>query len=284
MTRQRLYIGVLILLFCGVGGFFVSEPSIVQKEQVLALELNKKQKSTYPPLLPYTITNNHYPVKQAYQLWLESELISKPVSERFYKVDMDGQLLQTETDHWVCVYDSFSGLMWEVKQNDGGWQDKEHTYSWYEPSIELPSSNFNKHNINAAGIGNKLEYGAADLGRCYKIRCDTHSYKIAVNKDWLCSSNNWRLPYAHELALLDHPVNYHPDIDTDYFPNTALGQYWSRTEAPSSKTLAWSVDFQNGFPYITEKRLDNSIRLVTEAHWLTEELNAMEANKYYKSQ
>ncbi len=280
MARGLLYIFILTLLFCGVGVFLVSKPPIVETEQALLLSLNNIQLSkvaaiTTPVITQkITITNNNS-IDPAYQLWREAQLIGKPLSERFYKVDMEGQLLQYDADYWVCVYDHFSGLMWEVKQNDGGWQDNEHTYSWYEPQIEPFDSGFNTDNISSAEVTNKPEYGVADLGHCYKLQCDTHSYKIAVNEDWLCSSNDWRLPYAHELGLLDHPVNYHPDIDTDYFPNTSSSQYWSRTEAPLSNTLAWSVDFQNGFPYVTEKRLDHSIRLVTEAPWLTEELKVI---------
>ena len=102
------------------------------------------------------------------------------------------------------------------------------------------------------------------MGFCYAVNCDTHSYIQAINRETLCSFANWRLPEAHELGLLDHGSRYNPDIDTDYFPNTAPNPYWSRTQAKAIDSLAWSVNFLNGFPYITEKRIALHVRLVAD--------------------
>ncbi len=271
MVQRRFLLLILLILCFGVGVFLTNQPPQPHQKRTISLSIPDKTPSKIEFKEPI---NDKTSIKSGYQLWLEAELVDKPVVERFYKVDMGGQLLPNDASHWVCVYDHFSGLLWEVKQNDGGWQDKEHTYSWYEPPSEQDAnSELTTAAHNTVESSNSPEYGLADSGSCYDIQCDTHSYKVAVNEEWLCSSNDWRLPYAHELGLLDHPVNYYPDIDTQYFPNTALNIYWSRTEVPSIKTLAWSVNFDNGFPYITEKRLDYAVRLVTESPWLAEELN-----------
>ncbi len=271
MVQRRFLLLILLILCFGVGLFLANEPSPTDHKRTISLSIPA---NTPQQVEPEKTIDNKASIKSGYQLWLEAELIDKPIVERFYKVDMSGQLLPNDASHWVCVYDHFSGLLWEVKQNDGGWQDKEHTYSWYEPPTEpTAAAEFVANTSNNLESSIPPEYGIAGLGNCYDIQCDTHSYKVAVNDEWLCSSSDWRLPYAHELGLLDHPINYYPDIDTAYFPNTALNIYWSRTEVPSIKTLAWSVNFDNGFPYITEKRLDYSVRLVTESPWLAEELN-----------
>jgi hypothetical protein len=263
---KRLLVMLLLLLPCIILGIALIFPSSVTTTTTKAPLLAERSEQS-KPITPKIITTPAIS-KSAYQLWLESENAIKPSVFRFYKVDMSGELLADDVGHWTCVYDSFTGLLWEVKQQDGSWQDNEHTYSWYQP----PPQNTAEADVQTDKHPT-AKHGYADAGSCYAIGCDTHSYKVAVNEEWLCSSTDWRLPYAHELASLDHDENYYPDIDTDYFPNTATGYYWSKTEVPSSNTLAWSVDFHNGFPYITEKRMAYHIRLVTDAPWLKKDTN-----------
>jgi hypothetical protein len=194
----------------------------------------------------------------AYQQWLIASDKDQWPENRFYKVDFNGELLDHNSSHWSCVFDSFNGLMWEVKDNSGGWQDQEHTYSWYSP----PSAQNEELDVLPPVFGN------SNKGICFEIDCDTHHYKIYANENWLCSSNQWRLPEAYELALLDTSTKYSPDIDTDFFPNTMPGLYWTRTQPPNQDSLVWAVDFKNGFPYIKEKRIPSYLRLVTKADWL----------------
>ncbi len=192
----------------------------------------------------------------------ETNSVTTQEKNRFFKVNIDGQILPDDSAVWHCVYDSSTGLMWEVKRDDGGWQDWEHTYSWYEPSTESATTDEPEDGPEA------LKAGASDRGECYGTPCDTQGFVTEVNLADFCGSTAWRLPDAGELRLLDHPVNYYPDIDTRYFPNTMSARYWSRTEVPANPSLAWSVDFNNGFPYIAEKRMIFHVRLVTEAPWL----------------
>ncbi len=117
------------------------------------------------------------------------------------------------------------------------------------------------------------ERGKADAGTCYVIYCDTYHYTQAFNEENICASRDWRLPSAHELGYLDHKSQYNPDIDSEYFPNTAIDRYWSRTETPDVNSLAWSVDFKNGIPYINEKRLALRVRLVANASYLRDQVN-----------
>jgi len=227
----------------------------------------------------------------AYQLWRAAENKDDFPLKRFYKVNLGGELIPDDAAYWACVYDSHTGLLWEVKDNNGGLQDQEHTYSWYEPSdiMEQDSSLLQEDD---GGIF-LLEIGVSNKGACYNIDCDTYSYRQALNLQNLCSSSHWRLPEAYELAQLDHKTFYYPDIDTHYFPNTVSGYYWAHTEPPQSLTLAWSVDFTNGIPYITEKRIPYYVRLVTEATWLigqsdnrlqnTEDIAAKLLGKTYSS-
>ena len=41
----------------------------------------------------------------------------------FTKLDVDGRVLPTEAEQWHCVQDNVTGLVWEIKTNDGGLHD-----------------------------------------------------------------------------------------------------------------------------------------------------------------
>ncbi len=238
-------IGILLLLWLGWNLFYSTPSSRLQ---------------TFP--LPSIVSQNEPPPEPIHPTFQSVPKKAGGEHERFFKVDFNGQLLGYDADFWSCVYDSSTGLLWEVKRDDGGWQDREHTYSWF-----FPGSDSNEET-------DELKAGIEDQGDCYGTSCDTHGYIEEMRQERLCGSDGWRLPEAHELRLLDHPVNYYPDIDTQFFPQTMSGRYWTRTEVPESPSLAWSVDFHNGFPYIAEKRLSFHVRLVTEASRLNDIFNA----------
>lgn len=225
------------------------------------------------PHQPSQLSEKQQQAPSAYKLWTATELIDKAVDNRFYKVDNDGGLLSHESMSWSCVYDDLTGLLWEVKTSDGSWQDNEHTYSWFQPSAQEIEELSLVAGSDPVDLPYDARRGKADGGTCYDVYCDTYHYNQAFNDANICGSSQWRLPYAHELGYLDHQDQYYPDIDTDFFPNTAIAYYWSRTETPNLLSLAWAVDFKHGFPYISEKRIPYRIRLVTEALWLHDDIH-----------
>ncbi|MFT7389493.1 MAG: hypothetical protein ACI8VC_002760 [Candidatus Endobugula sp.] len=201
----------------------------------------------------------------AYKLWTAAELAGKSVGHRFYKIGNKGEILTGTSTAWNCVYDDLTGFLWEVKTADGSWQDHEHTYTWFQPSPQEIETLSLVAGSDATELPFTAERGKADGGKCYDVYCDTYHYAQAFNQSEACGSVNWRLPYAHELGYLDHKENYYPDIDTRYFPHTAVAYYWSRTETPKISSLAWAINFKEGFPYISEKRIPYRIRLVADA-------------------
>ena len=236
-------------------------------EKQVPIHLDKEEKA--PPVLLEPSPSKE---QSAYALWSKADLSDEDEAElqRFYKVDSDGNILPDTASEWQCVYNDLTGLLWEVKQSDGGWQDFEHTYSWYQPNTE---------EMEQLALGSTVtdfpyvaERGRADEGSCYVINCDTYHYALAFNEENVCAASDWRLPSAHELGYLDHDSQYNPDIDINYFPNTAIDRYWSKTETPKISSLAWSVDFKNGIPYVNEKRLSYRIRLVADAPYLREQI------------
>lgn len=210
-----------------------------KRDQVVKAEQSTSALDTVPLTLSEDPETTHVTVVSG----LESRAVEQ-FDDRFVKIDAHGEQLPAEAPQWSCVLDRQKRVVWEVKTNDGSWRDAEHTYSWFS--------------VDAEG----LQSGLADSGDCLFISCDTRSYVAEMNRRRYCGLNGWRLPTQLELQSLDHPVNFSPDIDREYFPFTRSGQYWSGSENKFSRELAWSVDFSNGISYVREKRLSCHLRAV----------------------
>ena len=50
----------------------------------------------------------------------------------FTKIDANGNALPVTATNHSCVKDNVTGLMWEVKTDDGGLRDKDWYYTWYD--------------------------------------------------------------------------------------------------------------------------------------------------------
>lgn len=57
--------------------------------------------------------------------------------------------------------------------------------------------------------------------------------------------DDWRLPNYYELNSLRQATETYPTIDQKLFPKTKSAKYWTSTELPYYKEMAYFVDFGN---------------------------------------
>ena len=84
-------------------------------------------------------------------------------------------------------------------------------------------------------------------------------------KNLSIGSKTWRLPNIKELRSLVNPAIYSsslPYIDSNSFPSTMAGMYWSSTTSRSNVS-AWYMSFSNGNNDIQNKAYDAYVRCVS---------------------
>ena len=141
-----------------------------------------------------------------------NKLGSGPDGFDYSKIANDGSELPASATlgsgakDWACTRDNVTGLIWEVKTDDGGVRDKDNTYTFDEaPTLAA-----------------------------------------TVNQTGLCGATDWRVPNIQELRSLVNYGRGNPAISADYFPNTPASVFWSSSPYVGSTYGAWSVYFSSG--------------------------------------
>lgn len=160
----------------------------------------------------------------------------------FSKISQQGVPLPVFSKQWSCVVDK-SGLMWEVKTSDFSLHSSSNTYIWYDKQ---------------SGVANN----AYSRNCSFYDFCNTDLYIEVVNDIGLCGYYDWRLPSFTELSSLKQFRENEPLIDTDFFPNTQAGRYWTSTTYKKDSAMVLDVVFFYGGSSGTDKDLDAFIRLV----------------------
>jgi len=162
--------------------------------------------------------------------------------QSYTKLDTAGNPLPYTAASWVMVQDNVTGLIWEVKTNDGSIHHKYNTYTWYDSNPDT-----NGGHAGTAGSGT-----------------DTEDFINTLNSAEFGGYSDWRLPTREELrSIVDYGRNY-PAIDTAYFPNTLASAYWSSTTRASDTGNAWQVYFYTGESWGNPKSAGNYVRAVRE--------------------
>lgn len=153
--------------------------------------------------------------------------------QSYTKLDAEGQDLPDSAEDWTLVRDNVTGLIWEVKTNDGSIHDKDRTFTWRDARFDYIKD------LNERTFG-----GFAD----------------------------WRLPYIRELSCLVNADRLLPALNTDYFPNTPSDyktDFWSYDICAWAVQNAWVVRFGGlGRTFYADQSLPNHVRAVRgEAAW-----------------
>jgi hypothetical protein len=166
----------------------------------------------------------------------------------------DTAVLGSGLNDWTCLKDNKTGMIWEIKTNDGGLRDLNNTYT---------------------------NYFVDDTG--YGLSNNADVFVNAVNTQTLCGSAKWRMPTIEELRSLvycsdgryetkfeiygcvySYSTSFiKPTINKKYFPDTLLGDiFWSSTPVTYSNGLVWNVSFNSGHSSDGNKYRNNKVRLI----------------------
>jgi|GEM_PF-6327492 len=154
----------------------------------------------------------------------------------FTKLDANGNDLPANATSWSCVRDNVTRLVWEVKTDDSGIHDKDHTYRWGGTTHQ--GSNYGTYFNDWDGLVN------------------------GTNNQILCGFNDWRLPTTQELMNLVDSSSINQFIDVDYFPNNTSSYFWTASPYASSSNYAWSVNFNLGYSISEGRGALHHVRLV----------------------
>lgn len=168
----------------------------------------------------------------------------------FTKLDAKGvplvdQNADYQTNPWACVRDNVTGLVWEVKTDDGGAHDKDNTYRW--------------GGVSAIGLNHPDAEGT--------YYDDWNTLILFSNVGKLCGFEDWRVPTLDELFGLVHLGRGGVTIDINYFPyalNIGDLPYWTATPTLRSSSSAHGVTFDvQEIAYLYRPRnLEFAVRLV----------------------
>lgn len=160
----------------------------------------------------------------------------------FTKLDSSGTPLANQsqdyaTTPWTCVRDNNTGLVWEIKTDDGGLHDRDNAYRWGGTTAQL--------------IG---EYGPQFD--------DWDTLVDGANVEAYCGFSDWRVPSRNELMSIIEYGGSSPVVDSDYFPNLSSNplSFWS-SEAELEQT-AWSISMREAFMAAYDRSLFRFVRLV----------------------
>ena len=147
----------------------------------------------------------------------------------FTKLDSSGAELAASAGSWSCVLDNVTGLIWEVKTDDGGLRDKDNTYKWG----------------GITAIGRDHESREGDYYDDWNTLVDAANME---NGTGLCGYTDWRVANVSELfSLADYGYYIRstsgPSIDQNYFPNTVANSYISATPDALDNSRARHFNF-----------------------------------------
>ena len=162
-----------------------------------------------------------------------------------FKQVSDCEVLPRWTDNGDgTATDNTTGLVWELKTDDGSIHDVDNHYDWSTGSPWKPDGTAFVDFLGTLN-GGESQNGVTIEG-CFADECD------------------WRLPTVEELkGILIEPYPCGTSPCTTIPGETKVSSsYWSSSTDAFPPGGAWGVDFSNGFVLDDNKSLDDYVRAV----------------------
>ena len=144
----------------------------------------------------------------------------------------------TLDDGWSMTRDNVTGLVWEIKTNDGSIHDSNETFTWCDTN---PESN------------------GGDAGACDN-NANTEIFIETLNTTGLGGFSDWRLPTQDELRFIVDYGRENPAATVAYFPNTQPDFYWSSSVFDNESVLG--IGFVVGDEFLAMKAAPHCVRAV----------------------
>lgn len=239
-------------------------PHSPQAEEPLQDQLpsTDQEETTFPPS-PFTSEahernniNNDISASTEARSKTNKEDDNNDAKQRYVKIDAAGNPLPENANTWSCVLDTYTQLLWEIKNSSHPGFSADTRYRWEA----TPTPN-NYTDENPLEDIHKCPY-FSDPGNSDLEYCTTHRFKLAANMAVLCGSQQWDLPSPDELQSLVIPEKFQPAIDENYFPDTKNGFYWTNENFAYTEFRTWAMNFTIGKMNDVPKQEFMYVRLV----------------------
>jgi len=190
--------------------------------------------------------------------------------KRFVKFDAHGNRLPANATNWSCVNDLETNLFWVVSMPPFTHAAVERTFRW--GGLTALEGRLGKY------LGDNRRALARESSALALVFDDWSDLILNRRKTKLCGLDNWRVPSLYELnGLVSCESGKRADLDrgcgkkqkpfafnTEYFPDTKKGYYWSSSPAGLTNTAhhAWAVHSTDGSDSPRYRGSQHYVRLV----------------------
>jgi len=194
----------------------------------------------------------------------DTELTCLPIflSERFSKLDEDGNTLPDHSIEWRCVYDAVTGRTWERKTEDTSLTSSRWRFS--NSTNQADDRKYQAYDENCSESGDEF--------------CHSELHVQRINDAQLCGFDDWRVPLAHEVSGLilscsggevDIPnsmgarecdgiagsssvsfdTNFFGELQDNSYPPNDLSSIWTGNQSQTSNDSAGIFNLRAGTYY-----------------------------------
>lgn len=174
------------------------------------------------------------------------------------KISSSGHELAADAEGWSCIRDNISGLIWEIKTNNGDLHDQGDSFSWYDTSN---SSNGSKAGFADNSGATCSGYVAGDPS----TYCNTQAYVARVNTDGWCGYQDWRMPTISELKGIVSLNQASPVLYSGLFPKGTDTAVWSGSAITQYSGFAWHIYLNDGYAHGNDQSGNLPVLLVRNA-------------------